>query len=134
MHIALVYTETMLTGILPFVLLFLFSSACFAVGYGVARRSGLKRQGELSTDLEETSERYREAMQKQAEVITLKETEAVEWRGCYETMVQSYDSMKAAYEGMKQAAEGYEAASKANREAYEEMKGAHDGLLSIIKS
>ena len=132
-RVAPMYNAGMMTGILPFVLLLLFGSACFAVGYAVARRSGLKRQSELSEALDDTAARYREAMHKQTEVIASKESAAEDWKGCYETMVQSYDSMKGAYEGMKQAAEGYEAAAKANRQAYDDMKTANESLLDALK-
>lgn len=123
----------MMTDILPFALLLSFSLVCFAVGYSMAARSGRKRERELTKDLDDTAARYREAVQGHSEIIALKESEADQWKGCYETMVQSYDSMKNAYEGMKQAAESYEEASNANRRAYDDMKTAHDNLLDTIK-
>jgi hypothetical protein len=123
----------MLTDILPVVLALIFGSVCFAVGYGIGARSGRKRRRELSDALEESAARFRQAIQKQTEVVALKESEAEEWKGCYETMVQSYDSMKQAYEGMKQAAESYEEASTANRQAYEGMKTAYETLLDTVK-
>ena len=129
----LLYNEAVLTGILPFVLLILFGPACFAVGYCVARRSGLKRERELSKELDDAGARYRATMQKQSEAAASKESEAEEWKGCYETMVQSYDSMKSAYESMKQAAESYEEASNANRRAYEDLKAVNENLLDTIK-
>jgi hypothetical protein len=129
----LLYNEAMLTGILPFVLLILFGAACFAAGYGIARRSGLKRERELSKDLEDTAARYRATMQKQSEAAASQESEAEDWKGCYETMVQSYDSMKDAYGSMKQVAESYEEASDANRRAYEDTKAVNEKLLDTIK-
>lgn len=124
----------MLTGILPFVLLILLGPMCFAVGYAIARRSGLRRERELSKELDDASARYRTAMQKQSEAATSNESEAEQWKGCYETMVQSYNSMKSAYESMKQAAESYEEASNSNRRAYEDMKAVNENLLDTIKS
>ena len=130
----------MVKEMLPFALMLIVGVVCLAAGYGVAARAGRRRESELSRELEETAGRYRDAMQKQSEAAASKESEAEDWKGCYETMVQSYDMMKQAYEGMKQAyedmkqaAESYEEASNANREAYEGMKAANDSLLATIK-
>lgn len=123
-------------GVSTFVLLILFGLVFFAAGYALARRSGLGRERELSEKLKDTAARYRAAVQKQPEAPAPGETgesEAEQWKGAYETMLQSYDSMKSAYESMKQAAESYEQASDSNRRAYEDMKAAHDNLLEIIK-
>lgn len=124
------------TGVSTFVLLLLFGLAFFAAGYALARRSGLRRERELSAKLNDTAARYRASVQKYSEASApeeSKESEAEQWKSAYETMQQSYDSMKDAYESMKQAAESYEQASDANRRAYEDMKAANDNLLQIIK-
>lgn len=133
---ALVYNDAMPAGVSTFVLLLLFGLAFFAAGYGLARRSGLRRERELSEKLNGTTARYRAAVQKQSEASApgeAEESEAEQWKSAYESMLQSYNSMKDAYESMKQAAESYEQASDANRRAYEDMKTANDNLAEIIK-
>lgn len=118
-------------GVSTFVLLLLFGLAFFAAGYAIARRSGLRRERELSGKLDDTAARYRGAILKQSEPVAPEETEeseAGQWKSAYETMLQSYESMKDAYESMKQAAGSYEQASDANRRAYEDMKAAYEGL------
>lgn len=124
----------MLTGVPPFALLILFGSACFAAGYAVARRSGLKRERELSKDLDDTAARYRAAMQKQSEAAESNGSEAEQWKGAYETTQVAYESMKNAYDSMKQAAESYEEASNSNRRAYEDLKAVNESLLDTIKA
>jgi Skp family chaperone for outer membrane proteins len=133
--------NAMPTGVPVFALLILFGAVCFAVGYAFARRAGLRRERELSKELEDAAARYRESMHRRSEPAASEESEAEQWKSAYETMVQSYDTMKEAYEGMKraaesyeQAAESYEEASDSNRRAYEEQKAVNEQLLDAIKS
>src|SRR5215212_37059 len=124
-------------GAYTFLLLILFGLAFFAAGYGVARRSGLGRERELSDKLNDAAARYRAAVQKQSEASAPGEpgeTEAEQWKSAYESMLQSFNSMKDAYESMKHAAESYEQASDANRRAYEDMKAAYEGLRDSIEA
>ena len=124
----------MLTGVPAFVALILFCAACFAAGYAVARRSGLRRERELSEEMAAAAARYRKSIRGQSEADAPDDSEAEQWKEAYETMRQSYDSMKSAYESMKQAAESYEQASDANRRAYEDMKAVNENLLDTIKA
>ena len=54
------------------------------------------------------------------ELISLKTSEAADW--------------KSAYESMRQAADSYEDASESHRQAYEDMKSANESLRSVIDS
>jgi ferric-dicitrate binding protein FerR (iron transport regulator) len=124
----------MLTSGTAFALLLLFGSACFAAGYWAARRSALKRERELSEQLEDTSARYMAASLKQSEADASDDSEAEQWKSAYEATQGAYESMKSAYESMKQAAESYEQASDSNRQAYEDMKAVNENLLDTIKA